>query len=621
MVTLDFETYYDRDFSLSKMSTESYIRSPRFEVIGVSLKKDDGPIEWFSGDDATIKRALEKYDCANQTCVAHNAVFDMAIMNWRYGISPKRIIDTLSMARPVIGMTKSCSLRSCAEHFGLGEKGTEVYNTIGKHLKDFTAEELDAFGKYCQNDVQLTYDLLPHLLSHTTKEELYLIDLTMRMYTEPTMELNEELLASHLEKIRKEKAELLRSVGAEDRDAFMSNDRFAELLRAEGVEPPTKISEATGKEAYAFAKTDAGFKRLLDHPNERVQALASARLGLKSTIEETRTEAFLGIARRGPFPVMLNYYGAANTGRFSGGDRTNPQNLPRGGVLRESIHAPEGYMLVACDSSQVEARTLAWFAGQNDLVQGFANNEDIYSVFASSVYNKPINKHDHPEQRHVGKTCILGLGYGVGHAKLRDALKNGFISIDLPAEECQRIVNLYRSMYSNITLLWRECNKVIANMYAGRDCYVGVGVRLPVNGAKRQIMMPNGMALDYPDIQMGISDRGFKEYTYQKKRWRQKLYGGALTENLIQALARTIVSYQMCKIAEFLKRLGEIRADGKIRKVAHMVHDEVIVVVPEEEADLVEKAMVQIMSTPPAWAPTLPVACEAGKGKTYVEAK
>ena len=621
MLTIDFETYWDKDFSLSKMTTESYIRDPQFEVIGVSIKKDDGPIEWVSGDDQTIKQALLERGAQNDVCVAHNAAFDMAIMNWRHGIRPRVIVDTLSMSRPITGLSVGGSLRALGEYFGIGEKGTEVYNTQGKHRKDFTPEELERYGRYCQQDVNLTYQLLQKLLPLSTAQEMYLIDLTIRMFTEPVLQLNAELLETHLEKVRAGKQALLDSVSHGDRSAFMSNDKFAELLRAEGVEPPTKVSEKTGKTAYAFAKTDAGFQALLSHPNERVQALASARLGLKSTLEETRTQAFLDIARRGPMPVMLNYYGAANTGRMSGGDGTNPQNLPRGGALREAICPPEGYTLVACDSSQIEARTLAWFAGQTDLVEAFANGEDIYSKFASSVYGKPINKHEHPEERHVGKTCILGLGYGTGALKLQHALANGFIKVNLPAAECERIVKLYRSQYDTIPRLWKDCQNAITNMFNGYDSTVGVAIRLPVSGADHTILLPNGMKLRYPDLKCETNDRGFPEYSYQKKRFRARLYGGALTENLIQSLARIIVAYQMCKIKQELDKTCKAKADGKIRRVVHMVHDEVIVVVPDEEAQEVKHMMETIMSTPPKWAPTLPVSCEAGLGKTYGEAK
>ena len=406
MVVIDFETYWDKEFSLSKMTTEAYIRDPRFEVIGVSVKKNTDPIVWFSGNHEDTKTFLQGLHLENEVVVAHNAVFDCAILNWIYGIRPKCIVDTLSMARPITGLTVGGSLRALAEFFGIGEKGTEVYNTLGKHRADFTPEELEAFGRYCDTDVQLTYDLLPHLKKHTTKTELFLTDLTIRMFTEPVIELDKEMLEEHLKDVVAKKEEMFRKIGCEDRTRIMSNDQFAEWLKEAGVEPPTKISPTTGKETWAFAKTDEAFKELLNHPNPEVQALVTARLSGKSTIEETRTQAFLDIAKRGPMPIMLNYYGAANTGRMSGGDGTNPQNLPRGGVLRQAMRAPEGYTLVACDSSQIEARTLAWFCGQQDLVDDFKHNVDIYSKFASNVYGKPINKHDHPEERHVGKTCL-----------------------------------------------------------------------------------------------------------------------------------------------------------------------------------------------------------------------
>ncbi|MGN0262702.1 MAG: DNA polymerase, partial [Eggerthellaceae bacterium] len=443
----------------------------------------------------------------------------------------------------------------------------------------------------------------------------------IRMFTEPVLELNADLLENHLHKIRSDKEALLMNVGHGERDAFMSNDKFAELLRAEGVEPPTKVSPTTGKTTYAFAKTDEGFKALLDHPNERVQALAAARLGLKSTIEETRTQAFLEVASRGTMPVMLNYYGAANTGRFSGGGSLNLQNLPRGGILRASLCAPEGYSIVACDSSQIEARTLAWFAGVHDLVEGFRNNEDIYSKFASSVYGKPINKHDHPSERMVGKVAILGLGYSVGAQKLQNALANGVIRVQMPLEECQRIVQLYRSQYDAIPRLWKECQNAIQNMFNGYDCSIGYGCQLEVSGVDKTVTLPNGMKLRYPDLQCAPNERGYSEFTYQKKRFRNRLYGGSLTENIIQALARIIVSYQMCRIRQCLDSVSKQKGDGLIRRVVHMVHDEVIVVVPDAEAEETKQMMERIMSTPPKWAPSLPVSCEAGLGKTYGEAK
>lgn len=407
MITLDFETYYDKEYSLSKITMEQYIRDPRFQVIGVCVKRDEEPIEWITGSHEHIKAELEKRHLENEAVIAHNAAFDCAILNWIFDIRPKIIVDTMSMLRPIIGIfPQGVSLRAAAEFFGIGHKGTEVYKTIGKRLEDFSPKELADFADYCRGDVQLTWDLWKLLSPAFPKRELYLIDLVIRMFTEPVFEIDVPLLEKHLAEVRAKKQALLESVGHGSREVFMSNDKFAQALRDLGVDPPTKISPKTGKEAYAFAKTDLGMQALLDHPDERVQALATARLGLKSTIEETRTETFINIGKRGAFPILLRYCGAVNTQRFSGGEGTNPQNLPRGGVLRHAMRAPDGYCVVACDSSNVEARTLAWEAGEKQLLELFARGEDVYSSFASKVYNRPINKHDNPVERFVGKTCF-----------------------------------------------------------------------------------------------------------------------------------------------------------------------------------------------------------------------
>ena len=318
MFTIDFETYYAKDYSLSKLTTEQYVRDPRFEVIGVAVKRDNQPTVFHPADPrdwkGSIKKALDQYNLNNEVVLAHNAVFDMAILNWHFDIRPKFILDTLSMARPVTMLTVGGSLKALAEMFNIGRKGTEVHNMIGVHCCDMTPAMMHAYGEYCKLDVDLTYQLYFKLKQYSSPMELRIIDIMMRMFTEPMLELDTELLQSHLEDVRAKQAQLLRDVGMDSRDVLMSNQKFAEALRALGVEPPTKISPTTGKESFAFAKKDVEFMELLEHPDERVQTLVAARLGLKSTIEETRTEQFLGIASRGELPVMLTYYGG-HTGR------------------------------------------------------------------------------------------------------------------------------------------------------------------------------------------------------------------------------------------------------------------------------------------------------------------
>lgn len=507
------------------------------------------------------------------------------------------------------------SLRALSKLFGLGEKGTEIYNTLGKHKKDFTRSELDAFGVYCRQDVNLTYHLFKKLLPYTTKGELVIIDMMLRMFTEPKIVLDKPRLEAHLADVRAKKQELLSRIPF-TKDQLMSNNLFAEVLKSLGVTPPTKISPTTGKETFAFAKTDDGFKELLEHPDERVQAVAAARLGTKSTIEETRTERLIGIANRGPLPILLNYWGGS-TGRASGGDFCNFQNLPRGGEIRKSLIAPSGHMVCACDSSNIEGRVNAWFCGQADLVKHFAEGNDVYCELASKIYGRKITKADKKE-RFVGKTATLGLGYGTGWKKLQGALKNG--GADMSDAECQRIVEIYRSSNYAIKDMWRYCEDMLSNMVAGYSGELGVGTRLKYEPGK--VMLPNGMFILYPELRYRAeaNDKEEKGYSYRRKNFRTKIYGAKVLENLIQALARIVVFDQMGRIAQKLKEKGG-NSNGKIRQVVLTVHDEVVVVVPEEEAEETKAMMEEMMRVRPAWAPDLPVDCEGGIGKSYGDAK
>ena len=364
LITIDFETYYDKDYSLRKITTEEYIRSDMFEVIGVGVKVNDEPTEWASGTHEEIYDYLHSFDWQGSMVLAHNNMFDAAILNWRYNIRARLLGCTLCIARALHGVEVGGSLAAVADRYRVGTKGTEVLDAIGKRRADFSEQELDAYGDYCINDVDLCYELFKLMGKSFPKSEIHLIDKTLRMFVEPVLELDAELLADHLTDVKERKQSLLDATGVAKKD-LMSNPKFAALLEAQGVTPPMKESLTTGKQTYAFAKTDAGFKALLNHDSPEVQALATARLGLKSTLEETRTERFIAIASRGKLPVPIRYY-AAHTGRWGGDDKINMQNLPSRGVdgkkLKKSIIAPAGYMLVDCDSSQIEARVLAWLA-------------------------------------------------------------------------------------------------------------------------------------------------------------------------------------------------------------------------------------------------------------------
>ena len=599
-IALDFETYYDKEFSLSKMTTEEYIRDERFETIGVGIKEVGKHAEWFSGTQAQIKNYLDSLNLHEHVVLAHNAMFDAAILNWRFDIRPRGWLDTLSMARALHTIEVGGSLSALATYYNLGEKGTEVINALGKRRVDFTAQELAAYGEYCKNDCDLTLALCEKLYQNFADSELRLVDLTIRMFSEPVLELDKDMLENHLSGVQALKQTLL---GLFDKESLMSNQKFAQLLIELGVAPPMKISLTTGKETYAFSKTDEGFKALLEHPRHEVQALAAARLGVKSTLEETRTARLLGISQRGTIPVPLRYY-AAHTGRWGGDDKLNLQNLPRSSKLKKAIIAPKGMVMIDSDSSQIEARTLAWLAEQDDLVEAFEKGEDVYKKMAAAIYNKDeadVTK----DERFVGKTTILGAGYGMGAAKFQAQLKNFNVLVEL--DECKRIIDVYRSTYPQITAFWRAAGKALFSIRDNKITHLGRDNLLVVEG-KKGIKLPNGMYLKYPNVRELQKEDGTSEMVYDTKRGKatipNRIYGGKVTENVCQALARIVIGNQMLLIA-------------KKYKVVMTVHDAIACVAPEEEASTAVEFVEMCMRIRPDWALELPLNCESGHGKSY----
>jgi DNA polymerase I-like protein with 3'-5' exonuclease and polymerase domains len=602
ILTIDFETYYSQDFSLTKMTTEEYIRSHEFEVIGVSVQVDNAKPVWFSGTMSDTEDWLKQFDWANSVALAHNAMFDAAILSWCFNIKPKRWLDTLSMARALHGTEVGGSLAVLAQHYKLGTKGDEVVNAKGLHRTDFSAEQLARYGEYCKNDVALTYQLFRCMGEEFPAIELKLIDLTIRMFSEPVLRIDPHVLYLRLKDIQNKQNELLKSLGSVDKEQLMSNPKFADVLTTLGVTPPMKVSLTTGKETYAFSKTDEGLKELLEHEDYRVQAVVAARLGVKSTLEETRTQRFIEIAARGPLPVPLRYY-AAHTGRWGGDDKLNLQNIPRGSPLKKAIVPPPGYVFLDSDSSQIEARTLAWLAEQNDLVKAFEDGDDVYKIMASAIYNKPVAEIT-KDERFMGKTTILGSGYGMGAKKFRAQLKNSNVTVG--EDEANRIVNTYRQTYPHIVQLWKDAHKALDAILSNQYTQLGPNKVLKIYGCNG-IRLPNGLYLKYPNLRK-VQTNGKEEYVYDTKRGKQtvetRIYGGKVVENVCQALARIIIGEQMLIVA-------------KKYRVVMTVHDAISCIVPEEEAESAKEYVELCMRLRPEWALELPLNCEAGYGLSY----
>jgi DNA polymerase len=603
LITIDFETYYDKTFSLSKMTTEAYIRDPRFEVIGVGVKVNNGCTEWASGTHEQLKEYFSEFDWGNSMVLAHNTMFDGAILSWLFDIHPRVWTDTLCIGRAIHGVEAGGSLKAMAERYKLGVKGTEVLDALGKKRLDFNTNELSRYGDYCINDVELTYKLFGRMGKQFPRQELKIIDLTLRMFIEPMLDLDLGLLEQHLEDTKDIKDRLLEDAGVVKKD-LMSNPKFAELLEGVGVIPPMKKSPTTGKETFAFAKSDEAFKALLEHEDVRVQALVNARLGNKSTLEETRTQRFIDIAKRGLLPVPVKYY-AAHTGRWGGADKINLQNLPsrgpNGKKLKKSMIAPDGYMLIDCDSSQIEARVLSWLAGQDDLTEAFRVGDDVYKKMAMSIYGVNREEDVTKDQRFVGKTTILGAGYGMGAVRFKDQLQS--FGFDMELDEARRVINIYRETNFSITTLWHDAAFTLENMASKNKTELGRSGVIEIIPDNNAIVLPSGLLMRYDGLQGKLNEQGM-EYTYRTRRGPTRIYGGKVIENVCQAVARCIIGEQMLKIA-------------KRYKVVLTVHDSVVCCVPEEELDEARTYIEGCMRWLPNWANGLPIDCESGVGKSY----
>jgi len=607
IITVDFETYYDKQFSLSKLTTEEYIRSDQFEVIGVGVKVNEGETIWLSGDkDALYDYLHANFDWEKSALLAHNTMFDGAILSWLFNIHPKLYLDTLCMGRAIDGTEVSASLAALSERYSLGEKGTEVINALGKHREDFTKEELSKYGDYCVNDVELTHKLFAQFMRTRTfnTAELKVIDLTLRMFVEPVFILNSHKLTAHLHSEQMKKTQLLENIGL-DETQLMSNQKFADELIKLGVTPPVKISLRTGKETFAFAKTDEEFTALQAHENPLVQRLVEARIGIKSTLEEKRSERFLEIASRGSLPVPIKYY-AAHTGRWGGSEKINLQNLPSRGdnayVLKSCIEAPHNHTLIEADSAQIEARILAWFAEQNDLLDAFKREEDVYTRMAATIYSKPIEDIT-TNERFIGKQTILGCGYGMGATKFCAQLKS--FGVDVEEAEATRIIDAYRETNGAITTLWRDAQSMLVNMEQGNKGLFGRQGVLTIDPEVYGIKLPSGLFMFYDALKRTETERGV-QFSYRTRTGQTKIYGGKVIENVCQALARCIMADQMVQIS-------------KRYRVLLTVHDSVVCCVRDDEVEEAATFVSECMRWTPEWAEGLPVRGDVDIGKNYGE--
>jgi DNA polymerase bacteriophage-type len=647
ILVIDFETRWDRkDYTLSKMTTEQYIRDERFKAFGMCMKflNDEEPAEWVPHD--RIPDVLKTYNWNNTAVLAHNAQFDVAILSWVYGVKPCFVFDSLSMARALRGIEVGNSLAKLADEYGLPPKGNAVHSTDG--LLELTPEIEKELADYCAHDTYLCEEVFKRLVQGYPAKELRLIDMTLKMFTNPVLDLDKEMLSEAIKEERTKRHALLNKLGIEE-TALASNQQFADVLQSMGVEPPTKVSKTTGRKTLALAKNDALFQALLNSDNEDVALLCEARLAVKSTLERTRAQRFLDIASRGSLPVPLNYYGA-HTGRWSAskGSGLNLQNLKRGSFLRKAIMAPEGYMLVVCDLAQIEPRVLAWLAGYDAMLDIFRAGGDPYAAFGAQMFGIPgLSKDSHPDLRQSAKSALLGAGYGLGWSAFAAQLLTGFLGApptryyktfakqlgadaeyvqkftdwevnleklaDIPhnctdqelfvhAIATKKIIDKYRDAADSVVQFWGICQNLIHKSLMNGD-------EVPykcVTFKKEEVVLPSGLSLRYNDLKGEPDDKGRVQWVYGPSS--KKLYGGKLTENIVQAVARCVMTDGMLRIQERYP-------------CVLTVHDEVVCLVPEAEAEDAKTWVLAQMVMEPTYMPGIPLDAEADVAHRYGDAK
>lgn len=608
IVVIDYETYYADDYTLSKMSTEEYLRDPRFRAHGAAIKwQANIPARWY--DERELQYILKTEDWSDTLLICHHGQFDHAILAWHYGVHPKLLGDTLAMARLLIGNHTSVSLDSVRKHFGIPAKTTPYHLFRNRTWEQLDANAREQLADGCCDEVESIWKIFGIMSRDFPIEEYEVVDTTLRMFVEPVLGADIDLLAKVWETEAREKTRRMTELNITEKE-LQSADKFSDLLRREGIEPETK----PGKNGPipAFAKTDEFMRELLEHDNERIRTLAEARLGAKSTLLQTRAETLGWMARRGPMPVYLRYCGAHTT-RWSGGDGANWQNFRRGSDIRRAIMAPEGHLLAPIDLSQIEFRILSWLAGQTHILDALRRGEDPYIDLATKVYGFQVTK-QHPNERGTGKQLKLSCGFQAGAKTIQNTARLGIYGppVKIDIEEATRWRDIYREDNPEVVAYWAEGGRMISRLAGGDPTEWG-----PMLIRDGKIYGPGGTHLDYrtlefykPTEEEIWTDSPWPNrdgwWRYRTRHGWAKLYSGKLVENVVQWLARIVMSQAMNRIV----RLGY--------RVVNTTHDELLILIPKDgkESQHLETCMTEMRRTPD-WLPGIPLDCEGSLGERY----
>lgn len=595
-VCLDYETFFDDEYTLKKLSQEHYIRDKRFEAHGAAIKwSEQHPARWY--DERQLRQVLKEEDWSDVALICHHAQFDGFILSHHYSVVPRQWFCTLSMARLRLGNYLSVSLDSVRSHFHLPPKSTPYNLFKGKHWHELSPAIQQQVADGACDEVESIWKIFKILGKDFPREEFDAIDTTIRMFTEPQVLGDIEALAKVWEHEHKRKKNLLEELGVNE-DDLQSAGRFQALLEAEGVE--VEMKEGKNGDIPAFAKTDRFMQELLQDEDDRIRGLAEARLGLKSTLLQTRAETLGWAASRGPLPVYL-FYSGAHTTRWSGGDRSNWQNSVQ--ALNECITPPPGYLIGSPDASQIECRLLNYCAGQNDVVENFRAGRNPYVRVASEFYGYPVTR-EMPTEYQAGKVIELQCGFGSGAEKIRATLRTK-AKIEITPERALDARDAYRNTHRKVVDYWGDAGQCLSwlNGSLERDWS-------PFHIAKKKLWGPTGTMIHYDTLQWYRDSETDDSYWRLKTRngW-SKMYGAKLVENAIQFLARLVVSRAMSRIKH---ELG--------LRIFNMRHDDIGLLIPDDSrAQEKLDGALAIMRESPPWLPGVPLDAEGKLARRYIK--
>ena len=642
IISLDFETFYGKGYGLKNKTYAEYIMDDRFRAQMLGVGEDDDDIEILDAPDidAWVDSVKQRRASGERIgLIAQNTHFDAAILCWRYGLTFDFYFDAMLLSR-LRFINRSAALKAHAERLWPEDdsrrKGDELHKAEGIEDLHSVPGLFDGMSTYCRQDVALTRDIVLHhwATGQVPAMEWQLMHLTLRSCVEPQVWINQALLdevvaddqADKVNKVAAASAYLV-TLGRDpvQADTFASNEKYKNLLATFGARLPYKLDPETYEMKPALGKTDPEYVKFQqEHPE--LQPLFDARETVKSTIATSRAARLKDTANllplNGFIPFPLNYH-KAHTGRYSGSEKLNVQNLQRGSKHRLCLTAKDGHVIAVRDLSGIEMRMNLWFCEQDDLLELVGSGGDIYCKAAEGIYGHSVNKKEHPMERQVGKVATLGLGYQMSWKTFQATMAGGPMGMDpifFPDSFCKQVKAAYDRDNPMIKQMWAFLGNVVIPAMCDPLCDMELGRHGCVKVRYQKLILPSGRELQYPDLHCHMLEhaRGVDyEYRYDdgtRNRHKQvvwkRIYGGALLENIIQAVARDVIVHHLVQIEDTLCETDSGWVIGS-------VHDEILSSVPADRAQHAFDQMGTIMATPPRWCFDLPLASEGGFDKVY----